>query len=85
MECKKGISVEVMKKMSQKSRDEKRLKEEKKKEGKEIQEMLDEMLDANLDTQLSDNSAVEIRESGMSFQSLIETNIYLFHLFRWWW
>ena len=33
MECEKGISVEVevMKKMSQKSRDEKRLKEEKKK------------------------------------------------------
>ena len=33
---------EVMKKMSQKSRDEKRLNEEKKKEGKEIKEMLSE-------------------------------------------
>ena len=42
MECEKGISVEEMKKMSQKSRDEKRLKEEKKKEGKEIEEMLDD-------------------------------------------
>ena len=42
MECEKGISVEVMKKMSQKSRDEKRLEEEKKKEGKEIEEMLDD-------------------------------------------
>ena len=41
MECEKGISVEVMKKMSQKSRDEKRLNEEKK-EGKEIEEMLDD-------------------------------------------
>ena len=34
MECEKGISVEVMKKMSQKSRDEKRLKKERKKEGR---------------------------------------------------
>ena len=42
VECKKGILVEVMKKMRQKSRDEKRLKEEKKKKGKEIEEMLDE-------------------------------------------
>ena len=42
MECEKGISVEVMKKKSQKSRDEKRLKEEKKNEGKEIVEMLDD-------------------------------------------
>ena len=42
MECEKGISVVVMKKMSQKSRDKKRLKEEEKKEGKEIEEMLDD-------------------------------------------
>ena len=42
MECEKGILVEVMKKMSQKSRDKKRLKEEKKTEGKEIEEMLDD-------------------------------------------
>ena len=35
MECEKGILGEVMKKMSQKSMDEKRLKEEKKKKGKE--------------------------------------------------
>ena len=42
MESEKGILVEVMKKMSQKSRDEKRLKEEKKKECKEIEEMLDD-------------------------------------------
>ena len=44
MECEKEISVEVMKKMSQKSRDEKRQKEEKKKEGKAIEEMLDDLL-----------------------------------------
>ena len=31
MECKKGILIEVMKKMSKKGRDEKRLKEGKKK------------------------------------------------------
>ena len=41
MECKKGTSVEVIKKMSKKCRDEERLKEEKKK-GKEIEEMLDD-------------------------------------------
>ena len=35
MECEKGILVEVMKKMCQKRRDEKRLKEEKNKEGKD--------------------------------------------------
>ena len=40
MECEKGILVEVMKKMRQKSRDEKRLKEKKKKKGKEIEKML---------------------------------------------
>ena len=43
VECGKGILVEVMKKMSQKSRDKKRLKEEKKTEGKEIEEMLDDL------------------------------------------
>ena len=44
MECEKGnlVEVHILKKRSQKSRDEKRLKEEKKKEGKEIEEMLDD-------------------------------------------
>ena len=42
MECEKGILAELMKKMRQKNRDEKRLKEEKKKKGKEIEEMLDQ-------------------------------------------
>ena len=35
-ECEKGILVDVMKKMSKKSRNQERLKEEKMKKGKEI-------------------------------------------------